>query len=314
MVELQAILSQASLVKNFFLGQLAFADLFMNEHAYTSALVLYIVLMLAVFVVGMVMNDHSQVDRLWSFLPFLTVLYFWFHAYMHNSSSPRLSLAALVIMIWAVRLTHNFARKSGYSGVEDYRWAILRANMSKFQFFIFSIVFIAVIQLLLLLNIAAPSIVFLESNNVSLSILDVLFVITTLILIIIEGITDNEMWRYQCAKAIYRESSKATGGYTTQQLSRGFCTTGPFKYSRHANFLCEQLIWILFYAWPSVISGNYINWTIIGPLCYTLLFQGSTTFTERITLSKYPTYHQYQASVGRFFPNFRSHWVEPKST
>ena len=36
-----------------------------------------------------------------------------------------------------------------------------------------------------------------------------------------------------------------------------------------------------------------------------LLFQGSTAFTEQITAGKYPTYKEYQKKVNRLFPALR---------
>jgi hypothetical protein len=44
------------------------------------------------------------------------------------------------------------------------------------------------------------------------------------------------------------------------------------------------------------------NWTLVGAICYIFLFQGSTSFTEMITASKYPEYKEYQQRVARFIP------------
>ena len=43
----------------------------------------------------------------------------------------------------------------------------------------------------------------------------------------------------------------------------------------------------------------------VGAVLLSLLFQGSTAFTEQITAGKYPTYKEYQKKVNRLFPALR---------
>ena len=81
------------------------------------------------FVVGELTNNNSQVDKLWSIIP---VPYVWITAY-YGEFEPRLLLMAILVTIWAIRLTYNFGRRGGYSwkfwtGEEDYRWELLRAK------------------------------------------------------------------------------------------------------------------------------------------------------------------------------------------
>jgi steroid 5-alpha reductase family enzyme len=44
------------------------------------------------------------------------------------------------------------------------------------------------------------------------------------------------------------------------------------------------------------------NWSVVGIVLLVLLFQGSMQFSESITLSKYPLYAQYQATVPKLIP------------
>ena len=79
-------------------------------------------------------------------------------------------------------------------------------------------------------------------------------------------------------------------------------TTGLFRVSRHPNFFFEQAQWWAFYAIGATAAvasglglwGGALNWTIVGAALLTLLFIGSTIFTESITASKYPAYAEYQ--------------------
>ena len=101
----------------------------------------------AVFIVSAITANYSQVDKLWSIMP---IIYGWVAAF-YGGLNERLVLMAVMITLWGVRLTYNFARKGGYSwrfweGEEDYRWAELRKNpyMAKpILWFIFNLSFIS---------------------------------------------------------------------------------------------------------------------------------------------------------------------------
>ncbi len=55
----------------------------------------------------------------------------------------------------------------------------------------------------------------------------------------------------------------------------------------------------------ALFSANRIfTWTMIGPVLLTILFVGSTRFTEQISLSKYPEYAQYQRRTSAVIPWF----------
>ena len=94
------------------------------------------------------------------------------------------------------------------------------------------------------------------------------------------------------------------------RLEPGFVTTGLFAYSRHPNFFFEQAQWWAFYAIGATAAaasglglwGGAINWTISGAALLTLLFIGSTIFTESITASKYPAYADYQRTTSMLVP------------
>jgi steroid 5-alpha reductase family enzyme len=76
----------------------------------------------ASFLFGLVTNDYSWTDRLWSTTP---VGYAWIYAYA-GSFNTAVTTTAVLVTIWGARLTFNFARRDGYTGGEDYRWPILR--------------------------------------------------------------------------------------------------------------------------------------------------------------------------------------------
>mmetsp|Transcript_27093 Transcript_27093/g.27462 ORF Transcript_27093/g.27462 Transcript_27093/m.27462 type:complete len:115 (-) Transcript_27093:134-478(-) len=84
----------------------------------------------------------------------------------------------------------------------------------------------------------------------------------------------------------------------------GFCQSGLFSIVRKPNYAAEQSIWICFYLFAvAATGGNFLNWSIIGGLKLTMLFQGSGFFTEKLTLMKYPeAYAKYQRRVPLYVP------------
>ena len=105
------------------------------------------------WVVSLITHDTSQVDRMWSIAP---PIYLWVFAAGAGFSDARLDVMAGLATLWGARLTYNFARKGGYSGVEDYRWAVVRKAMKGWEFQLFNLFFIVIYQNILLVLIALP--------------------------------------------------------------------------------------------------------------------------------------------------------------
>src|SRR5579863_2770222 len=106
------------------------------------------------WIASLVTSDTSWVDRMWSIVP---VIYLWVFAVTAHLTNARLDVMAALVTLWGTRLTYNFARKGGYRGVEDYRWAVLRESMTPWQFQLFNLFFIVLYQNALLVLITLPA-------------------------------------------------------------------------------------------------------------------------------------------------------------
>ena len=222
------------------------------------------------------------------------------------------------------RLTFNYARKGGYSiGSEDYRWEILRENISPPLFFVFNVTFISLIQSVLLFSVSTPTYIMTLASRIaytnptvagftpssavsSFDTADFMFASIMCTCVTISAIGDQQQWSYQNAKKDYQAKAKVPAGYDRADLDRGFVTTGLWAYSRHPNFAAEQSFWVTLYLWGCYISQTTYNWTAIAAVSYLLLFQGSTWFTELLSAKKYPDYRQYQKSVSMFLPGINT--------
>lgn len=242
------------------------------------------------WITSLITQETSWVDRLWSILP---VIYVWVFAAATGLSDPRLLVMAILVTLWGARLTFNFARKGGYSGMEDYRWAVLRGRMTKAQFELFNIAFIVIFQQALLVLIALPALVAYQHQG-PMGPLDWALAALFLVLLIGETIADEQQWRFHQHKA----AEIAAG----REPDPRFLQTGLWRFSRHPNFFFEQAQWWVFFLMGAVAVGTVLHWSVVGAALLTILFIGSTAFTESITKSKYPEYADYQASTSAVMP------------
>ena len=150
------------------------------------------------WIASLVTGDTSWVDRLWSIVP---VIYVWVFAVTAHLHSARLDVLAVVVTVWGARLTYNFARKGGYSGVEDYRWEVLRSSMSRWQFQLFNLFFIVLYQNALLVLISLPAWTAYQHRDASFNALDVIVMLAFLGCTFAETVADQQQWNFQVRKS-----------------------------------------------------------------------------------------------------------------
>ena len=233
-------------------------------------------------------SDASIVDRLWSIQPWV---YCWY-ACVAFPLSPRVVLMTAFATAWGIRLTHNFAIKGGYSGGEDYRWAVVRHWYPGWRYEVVHIVFVCGFQQLLLLAIAAPAVAAAQSPT-PLNAGDALAALAFVCALVLETVADRQQFAFQTAK--YASGAKPT---------KGFLDSGVWAYSRHPNYFAEVLLWWAFYGFAVAATGE-LNWSGAGAVCLTIIFVApgaSADLTERLSGNKYPAYKEYQQKVSRLVP------------
>ncbi len=245
----------------------------------------------ATWLLSVVTREYSWTDRIWSLIPIVYVAVF---AVAGDRTNGRLTLMLILVTLWGARLTFNFARKGGYApGGEDYRWPVLRARMRPWQYQLFNLFFISIYQNAILLAICLPAYTAYQ-HPTPLGALDVVAAVAFLAFLAGETIADQQQWNFHKRKA----ATIAAGGTP----SSDFLTSGLFRYSRHPNFFCEQAQWWVIFAFGAIAAGSVLQWTVAGAVLLTLLFIGSTAFTESITKSKYPEYADYQRTTSALIP------------
>lgn len=265
-------------------------------------LFIFTVSVILCFLLGEITDNYSQTDKLWSLMP---VIYGWVTT-GYFPTSARLWLMAVLVTVWGIRLTYNFYRKGGYNiipwkGEEDYRWKYLRELpflKGRVRFGLFNLFFISFYQHFLIILFSSPFLIVAAGGDRGLLIADFVTAFFILLFIVLETIADNQQYRFQlCKKNIVQEDCKFKAS-----LTKGFLSEGLWRYVRHPNYAAEQAIWICFYFFGVVSTGQWVNWSLAGPVLLVLLFQGSTWLTERISSLKYPYYAEYKETVPAFIP------------
>lgn len=256
------------------------------------------------FTVGEITRNNSQVDKVWSLLP---IAYCWIIA-AKGGMHPRLVVMAVLVTLWGIRLTYNFAKKGAYKlrfweGEEDYRWEKVRALpflQNRVVWMAFDLFFISVYQNALILMFTFPAVVCMGSTA-PFGWVDAVAAVLMFGFIVYETIADKQQWAFQSKKWAMIKSGK-----TLEELpapyNKGFNTCGLWSVSRHPNYMAEQAIWVSFYLFSIGAGVGIINWSMIGALLLIVLFTASTNLVEGISGDKYPEYADYCKKVNKYFP------------
>ena len=265
-------------------------------------------IILACFVVGELSKNYSQTDKLWSIVP---IIYAWYITY-EAGMNPRMILMSVLVTIWGARLTYNFSRRGGYSwkfwtGEEDYRWAILKARPpfsgKNIPWSLFNLFFISGYQHVLIYMFTLPILAAVKDGSAAIGVWDIALAIGFLFFVVYETIADQQQWNYQNEKHALMKK----GDDLSEYYAKGFAHKGLWALSRHPNYFAEQGVWVVFYLFSIVATGEWLNWSVMGCLLLLILFQSSSNFSEEITASKYTEYKEYQKRVPRFMPEF---WIK----
>ncbi|RHY18378.1 hypothetical protein DYB32_010392 [Aphanomyces invadans] len=235
-----------------------------------SNLVLCFVIATGCFLLQVSTGNYSHVDRLWSITP---VLYAWNYLIVAwnrgLAADLRLVVVVLLITHWGGRLTFNFYRRGGYKWTAEH---VRTGFTNPILWHVFSLVFIAFYQHILLFLITCP--------------LQVMF----------------NVWENKYKSDILDNWTLWDLGLTL--LFAGLLILETIADQQQYNYQEAKMWWTVYLF--SVSASGSLNWTAVGAILLSLLFQSSTRLTEDITLKKYPNYAIYQQHVSKLVPMWPS--------
>ena len=257
-----------------------------------SALELCLVLVVFCWAAAVVLRSNVWLDRMWSLCP---PIYCLLVVVSDGFDSARTNLMTLLVLLWAARLTFNFARKGGFRrDGGDYRWTVVEERFGAVGFLIANILLLIPSQLLLIWLFSSPIHQAWLFPDASLGWLDAVAVAVFGAFCAGQAIGDQQMWTFQQEK-----KRKAEAG---EEIEQPFIDTGLFQYSRHPSYFCEIGMWFAFYLFAVSASGDWLHWTGLGFIFLTVQMFGSVTLTETVSAGKYSTYADYQARTSMLVP------------
>lgn len=280
----------------------ALVEWYLAANPLWSAAVVTFVYANVLFVVGLIIHNHSIFDFNWSMLP---GSFFALHYGMHplQKAAPlRFWLLFIGVSLWGLRLSGNWLYKGGLA-FEDFRYVNYRKAMSPVVFFIFAYVALFLIQGAMVYGMTTPFYVALRAPA-PVAWLDYLAFAIVIGGTTIELVADTQQHRFRRTRDEKQRAFPELFTGTPPKEPR-FLTTGLWKYSRHPNYFGEASVWWGFYLFGVAATGQWVHWSLVGPLTVTGLFLGgSIRITEENELKRKPEYAEYQKRVSRLIPWF----------
>ena len=240
---------------------------------------------LVIFGFSVYHNNSSVYDPYWSVAPILISAYWFGSNTLPNEVTLRQFAVLGLVLVWALRLTLNWAVR--WHGVrhEDWRYQEIRLQHPK-TYWVISFFGIHLMPTILVFLGCLSLIPILVEPSKAFHSIDIIAFLVTIAAIWIETQADLEITR----------AIKNWGN--TRQLVR----SGVWGWSRHPNYFGEILFWWGLYAFALAANPRYW-WVGIGPVAITLLFITiSIPMIEKRMVLRKPGYLKYQNSTPVLVP------------
>jgi steroid 5-alpha reductase family enzyme len=240
-----------------------------------------------VFAVSTAVGNASLYDPYWSVAPAVIVMA-WTIWRSGAAISGRQAAVVVLVLIWAVRLTANWALSWRGLGHEDWRYVQIRAETAgRLPWWLVNLTGIQVMPTLVVfagLLAVWPAVTVVGA---SFGPLDVAAVAVTGAAVALEAAADRQLHRF-----------------ARDPANRGrVADRGLWRYSRHPNYLGEIGFWWGLWLF-AVAAAPAWWWTIAGPIAMVLLFTFvSVPLMDRRSLERRPAYADHMRRVPALLPS-----------
>lgn len=243
-----------------------------------------VVATLVIFAFSRSFGNSSFYDAYWSVIPPLLLGYWWVQSVPHVDTT-RCVLAAVVVGLWAVRLTGNWVR--GFTGLhhEDWRYPELRQRAGRWEFAadLFGIHLVPTVQVFAAM---APVYVAVTRPDRGLTWLTVIAFVIGVAAVLLELVADTQLHRF------VRDQPPGTA------MDRGI-----WGWSRHPNYFGELSFWFACALFGVAAAPAQAWWMFAGTLAMLAMFLGaSIPMMEGRSLQRRPEYQDVIDRVPRLFP------------
>jgi steroid 5-alpha reductase family enzyme len=229
-------------------------------------------------------KNSSFYDAYWSVAP-AVFLIFLIPLANNGVDGFRQLLVSMAVLVWAIRLTLNWARHWEGIKMEDWRYVKLKQK-GGFSAFIADFFGIHFFPSFMVFMACLPLYPALVDSQGELTVFDLLAFAVCISAVAIEIIADEQVHLFK--KRITEPGE--------------FMKSGIWKYSRHPNYFGEWLFWVGIYL-MGLLANNSYWWTGIGMLLILCLFLFASIplMDERMKSSR-PEYAEHMKKVSGFFP------------
>ncbi len=239
-----------------------------------------------VFAVSVITDNSSVYDPYWSVQPLAIAAYYLWR--LGSGLGFRDVLVALLVFLYAVRLTANFYR--GWSGLsqEDFRYQGLRERFAR-AYWPVSFLGIHLFPTVMVWLGCLPLYAALRSGTRGIGWLDGTATIVYLGTVGLAFVADEQLRHF-------RQDPDNRGRYIRN---------GLWSVSRHPNYLGEIGSWWALWLFGLAAGPGYW-WTVIGAVAITVMFvYASVPMMEARSLATRPGYGQYQVETPMLLPRLR---------
>lgn len=241
---------------------------------------------LVIYTFSRLFHNASFYDAYWSIAP-IAIALFWLLASSDGAVRARQIIVIILVLIWSLRLTYNWARQWQGLKHEDWRYQDLRQKAKRW-FWLVDLVGIEIMPTVIVFLGCLSLYPALAVGEKPFGTLDIIAIIITAGAIFIETIADEQLRRFIRKRTRPGE----------------IMTEGLWVYSRHPNYFGEVIFWwgLFFFA---LAAGYDYWWTISGPLSITMLFTFiSIPIMEKRSLERRPGYGEHKKKIPALLPWF----------
>lgn len=272
-----------SLAFVYFLYAIAFVGGYFSSiwisNIYYQLAFMDIVATLIIWVFSIVLKNTSLYDPYWSLTPWALATYLLFISKVSNVFT---FILYIMFSIWSWRLTINWMITFDDLSWEDWRYKSYRTRYNRFIYeFINLFGFMMMPTILVYVGLIPLLLVIVNGANAFSLFGSALILLGTLL----EFFADHDMHTF-----------------LKETKERRVCDKGLWKYTRHPNYLGENLIWIGLYV-ALVVSLPQYWFYFVGALLILLLFEFiSIPLMEKRQIERRPDYLEYIKTTPRMVP------------
>ena len=248
-----------------------------TDTLWLDALIADLLATLVIFGFSRVHHNSSFYDAYWSVIPPLLLAYWWWQS--DGVDGARAWMLMTVVLLWAVRLTANWAYAWPGLHHEDWRYPLLRERAGRFDVLVdlFGIHVIPTLQVFLG---CVPMYVVVTRSGRDVGLLDVVALLVGVGAVALALVADAQMHRF------VRERQPG------QVMDRGL-----WGWSRHPNYFGELTFWISVALFGLAAAPGEWWWIFVGVATMLAMFLGaSIPMMEQRSRERRP---QYQDVIDR---------------